>query len=155
MPPGVSFRANVGAVVIDSSGRVLALERADVRGAWQLPQGGLDEKEEPADAVLRELREETGIHSDALSLLDEHPEWLAYELPEELRSERLGRGQVQKWFLFRFEGEDRDIDLTDAETVEFRAWRWMRLSDLARETIGFRQPIYQKLVAGFARYLAS
>lgn len=149
----MTFRAGVGAVVIDADGRVLACERADVPGAWQLPQGGLDAGEEPRDAVLRELEEETSLRPSALSILDEHPEWLAYEHPPEHRRPTHGRGQVQKWFLLRFDGADGDIDVEHAATPEFRACRWMRLTELADETISYRQPVYRKLAERFADHL--
>ncbi len=149
-----TFRANVGIVLINGDGLVFACERADVLDAWQLPQGGLDSGEEPLAGALRELREETGIGGDAVAMVAEHPDWLAYELPPEYRRTKLGRGQVQKWFLFRFEGDPACIDLDEAETREFRAWRWMRLGELAEDTVPFRRPIYRRLAEDFAEHLA-
>lgn len=148
------FRAGVGAAVIDARGLVLACERSAPPGAWQLPQGGIDAGEEPDAAVLREVEEETGIAAHHLELLDQHPEWLAYELPPERRTHTTIRGQVHKWYLFRFTGEAGDIDLRRATSDEFRAFRWMRLSVLAEEAISFRRPVYRRLVEHFARYLA-
>ena len=121
---------------------------------WQLPQGGLDQGEEPLAAALREAEEETGIPAPKLTLLDEHPEWLSYELPEERRRQKHGRGQVQKWFLFRFDGEDRDIDLAHAGSDEFCNWRWQRLGELAVEVVVFKRPLYARLVERFGQHLA-
>ena len=142
----VYFRANVGIVVMNLSGLVLACERTDVAGAWQLPQGGLQQGEEPLDAAYRELEEETGIGRKMIELVDEYPEWLAYELPPGSRNLKKGRGQVQKWFLFRFRGQEKDIQ----PGHEFQSWKWMKLTDLAKETAPFRRPIYEKLARAFA-----
>lgn len=154
-----SFRANVGIVVIDARGRVLAFERADRPGAWQLPQGGIDIGEDPLAAAKRELREETGLKADEhTELLAEHPEWLAYELPRRFRRNRRTRGQVQKWFLLRLIADESNIAPAAAVPAggraEFRDWRWMALRTLARETIFFRRPIYAKLADAFAVHLA-
>ena len=148
-----TFRANVGIVVARADGRVLALERTDQPGRWQLPQGGLDVDEEPIDAALRELEEETGIPSDLVELRDEYPDWLAYELPPERRREKTGRGQVQRWFLFRFLGDDHAIDLTPpvGKRAEFAAFRWTGLSDLADEVWEVKQPIYRALAERWGR----
>jgi putative (di)nucleoside polyphosphate hydrolase len=151
---GVTFRAAVGAVIVGQRGRVLACERSKRPDAWQLPQGGIDEGEEPRDALFREVEEETSIPPEKLELLAEHPEWLAYELPPERRGGKHGRGQVQKWFLLRYTGQDGDIDLDRATSHEFRAWRWQSLAELAEEVVEFRRPIYRRLLADFGTHLA-
>lgn len=142
-----TFRANVGIVVVRADGRILALERSDTPGQWQLPQGGLDADEEPIDAAVRELREETGIGLGQAELLAEYPQWLAYELPPEHRRSRTGRGQVQRWFLLRFLGHDRDIDLAAGPggRPEFSAYRWVTFDELAEMVWEVRRPIYRAL----------
>jgi len=146
------FRANVGAIIINDSGLVLAFERLKIKGAWQLPQGGLCEGEETIDAVYREVKEETNIDSFDLQLLAEYPDWLAYELDKIRRTDKLGRGQVQKWFLFKFIGDESHINVVDVETQEFSRWKWMNFSDLIQEVIEFRRKIYQKLFQEFSKY---
>ena len=84
-------------VVLDEVGRVLVFERSDVLGAFQLPQGGMDDDEEPVDAMWRELEEETGLTGAHVAILGQVPEWLGYELPPSVRSKKVGRGQVHKW----------------------------------------------------------
>lgn len=151
MPRGQYFRASAGLVIINRAGLVLALERARIAGAWQLPQGGLEKGEEPQQAALREATEETGIRPDDLVLVDTYPEPLAYELPEEFRSEKTGRGQTGYWFLFRFVGDEKSIDV--AGGGEFDRWTWMPLSDLAAQAASFRRPIYRKLAEQFRQHL--
>ena len=145
--PGQFFRANAGAVICDSDGLILALERSDVPGAWQLPQGGLDTDEEPYDAVLREVAEETGLNVSELEALGHYPELLAYELPHEARSGKTGRGQVQYWFYF----------VTAQKTLnlgkEFRDHRWTEFSTLVELVVSFRQPLYRKLADHFAAHV--
>lgn len=152
--PNNVFRANVGIVVLNGEGKVLALERDDTPSAWQLPQGGLKKKETPLDAALRELQEETAIKPNRVQFIAEYPEWLAYELPQDKRSGKTGRGQVQKWFVFRFKGEDTEIDLDNSEEKEFQSWTWMPLRELAMRTVAFRRSIYNKLITEFAVHLS-
>lgn len=147
------FRANVGAVIINESGLVLAFERAKIKGAWQLPQGGMDKGEKTLDAVYREIKEETSINSSDLVFIAEYPEWLAYELDEVYRTPKLGRGQVQKWFLFKFIGAESAINLERAKSQEFSHWKWISFKDLISEVIAFRKPIYRKLMRRFAKNL--
>lgn len=145
-----TFRAGVGAVILNENGEVLALERKDIPGAWQLPQGGLNEDETPIEAVRREVEEETGIAPDQLEWLASGSRLLAYELPPECRSKRIGRGQVQYWFLFRFTGQEKNITLGDHK--EFRDWKWMSMEGLATKVVSFKQPVYQELVRDFKSY---
>ncbi len=137
------FRASVGAVIINNKGLVLALERSDNLGAWQFPQGGIDDQEEPLAAVIREVQEETGIDPAALQLLRQHPRLLSYELPPEWRSPKLGRGQTQRWFLFRYLVDDDAITLPCPG--EFRQWRWLHFQELLPLVADFRQEIYSEL----------
>ena len=141
------FRASVGAVVINGKGEALAFERRDVSGAWQLPQGGMEEGEEPIDAIMREIFEETGIKKEDLILIREHPDYLTYELPPEYRSEKTGRGQTQRWFLFRYAADESQIKLST--NGEFVAWEWMPLQELIKETVSFRKEVYRRVRAAF------
>jgi putative (di)nucleoside polyphosphate hydrolase len=141
------FRANAGAMVVDGQGRVLACDRADTADeAWQMPQGGIHRGEEPAEAVWRELAEETGLGAEHLELLAELPRWIAYELPQPWRSRKTGRGQVQKWFLFRVRG---DAPVVEPDGTEFRACRWMGPEELLRSVVEFRRPVYREVFEAF------
>jgi putative (di)nucleoside polyphosphate hydrolase len=143
------FRANVGIVLTDGKGKVLAFERVDIPGAWQFPQGGLDQGEEPSEAAIRELREETGLSRERVRPLAEHPDWLTYELPPEARSEKTGRGQAQKWLLFQFDGDVSEIDLDASDEKEFADVRWTTFESLLPIVPDFRKPIYERVMAVF------
>ncbi len=155
------YRANVGAALFDRQGRVFVARRADLPnaensiGAWQLPQGGIDDHEDPASAVLRELAEEIGTAQ--AEIIGEHPDWLTYDLPPTLIGRALGgryRGQRQRWYALRFTGVDTDIRLDQDPHPEFDAWRWALLSDIPALAVDFKRPIYQELARSFARFAA-
>jgi len=150
--PSQYFRAGAGAVIVDRRGLVLAIERSDTPGAWQLPQGGLKPSESPSQAVFREVEEETGISKRDLQVLDAYPEPLAYELPAGAWSKKTGRGQVGYWFLLRFEGTDDAVNV--ARSSESSAWKWMRFDRLVRSVVGFRKPVYRRLHERFKPHLA-
>jgi putative (di)nucleoside polyphosphate hydrolase len=148
--PAQYFRAGAGAVIMNAEGHVLAIERADIAGAWQLPQGGLDASEEPLDAAYREIAEETGIEKADLTFVRACSELLVYELPPDARLEKTGRGQVLYWFLFRFRGQRGQAT---ARNRESRGWRWMSFPRVIKGVTSFRKPMYKRLEQEFERYL--
>jgi putative (di)nucleoside polyphosphate hydrolase len=144
--PNQFFRAGAGAVIANARGQVLAFERAKFPGAWQFPQGGMDPGEEPDDTVAREVMEETGLARERLVLLDVHPELIVYELPPEYRTEKSGRGQVHRWYLFGLPAGEPVLP----SPGEFRAWRWASFDEVIRDALAFRQPVYRRLRERFA-----
>ena len=148
--PARYFRTGVGAVIADGRGRILALERSDFRGAWQLPQGGLEKGESPLDGALREVEEETGIKRRALKLVTQYPELLVYELPRKAQSRKSGMGQVQYWFFF--EVKKRAPKAKKPPSGEFRAARWVSFDRVVSGVASFRKPLYKKLRAHFATF---
>ncbi len=155
------YRPNVGAVLFNADGLVFVARRANFpnaegpAGGWQLPQGGIDDDEDPREAVLRELAEEIG--TDRAEIIGEHPDWLTYDLPPELLGVALKgkyRGQRQRWFALRFTGTDADIRLDADPHPEFDAWRWAKLAELTALAVPFKREIYAVLVESFARFAA-
>ncbi len=139
-----NFRAGVVAVVTNSRGEVLAFERSDVPGAWQLPQGGIDVGEAPADGAWRELGEETGLGPDDVEMTGEHPAWMAYEFPDHVRSAGKRLGQVQRWFFFSALSDDV---IPTPDGVEFVAWRWVDRAWLVEHVVGFRRDVYRAVLS--------
>jgi putative (di)nucleoside polyphosphate hydrolase len=145
---GQQFRAGVVIVVRHPDLRqIMAFERADVAGTWQLPQGGLEQGEDPITAAWRELKEETGLGEAEVVARVEFPEWVAYEWPDEVIREhgRDGRrrGQVQKWFLF--DALRPDITPTP-DGSEFVTWRWVDPSWMIANVVEWRRGAYQRVL---------
>lgn len=150
------YRRGVGIVLLDNAARVFVAQRIDTPGpAWQMPQGGIDADEDPRAAALRELEEEIGTAK--VSILAESRDWIRYDLPRDLAGKVWRgryRGQEQKWYAMRFEGEDRDIDIA-TEHPEFSAWRWAEFEELPSLIVEFKRPLYEAVVAEFRELIAA
>jgi putative (di)nucleoside polyphosphate hydrolase len=144
------YRPGVGIMLVNGKGRVLVAQRLDMPShAWQMPQGGIDKGEHPLDAAWREMREEIG--TDKAELAAESREWLSYDLPPDLADQIWKgrfRGQRQKWFAFRFQGKDRDIDI-ETDHPEFSAWKWAKMKKLPDLIVPFKRRLYAELVEEF------
>ncbi len=161
-PESLPWRPNVGIMVLNRAGLVWAgrriaatdTEMAGTEMLWQMPQGGIDKDEDPWPAALRELYEETGMRS--ISLIEEAPDWLHYELPRDLIGIALKgkyRGQKQKWYAVRFEGDDAEIAINpppDGHAPEFDAWEWKPMQDLPGLIVPFKRKVYEQVVGMFA-----
>ncbi|MBL9035595.1 MAG: RNA pyrophosphohydrolase [Rhodospirillaceae bacterium] len=145
------YRPGVGIVLLNQRDQVFVAQRIDNPGpAWQMPQGGIDKGEEPLAAAWREMKEEIG--TDRARYIGESKHWLQYDLPVELVPQIWKgryRGQKQKWFAFRFLGDDRDIDI-ETEHPEFSSWRWAELEEIPGLIVPFKRQLYEDLVAEFA-----
>ena len=158
------LRPNVGIALFNVSGKVFIGRRFRDDGPeiilpgleWQMPQGGIDADEDPRPAAVRELYEETGVTS--VKYLGETPDWMTYDFPPyDGPPHRLAvfRGQRQKWFAFRFTGDEREIGVTDwrnGQEPEFDAWRWEKLENIAALVVPFRREIYAAVAREFARF---
>lgn len=153
---GLPYRNSAGICLFNGEGLVLIAERRDRAGAWQMPQGGIQKGEDPALAVLREMKEEIG--TDKAEIIGKAPERLRYEFPDYLQY-RNGifrgkyRGQEQIWFALRFLGEDGEIDLSGAdepELPEFVRWKWAPLVETVSLIVDFKRPVYETVVRYFS-----
>ena len=152
MPSSLPYRPAVGVMLLNRQGLVFVGKRIDqtIEG-WQMPQGGIDKGEEPRQAVMRELKEETG--TDKARIIAEMPDWVTYDLPPHLVGIAFhGKygGQRQKWFAMRFTGKDADIDLT-AHEPEFSAFQWVSLSELPSLIVPFKRETYKAVIAAFQK----
>ena len=157
-----NYRPCVGVMLLNEQGLAFVGRRRskgshDVvspRHEWQMPQGGIDEGEEPLAAALRELYEETNVSS--VSLLAESSQWYSYDLPPEATKRWKGVycGQTQKWFALRFTGDESEIDIErpagGAHKPEFDAWRWERIALLPQLIVPFKRTVYEQVVRDFA-----
>jgi len=138
-------------MLLNKENRVFVAKRIDTDvEAWQMPQGGIDEGENPRDAALRELEEETGITN--ATIIAEYDDWLTYELPDDLYGKvwkgRYG-GQTMRWFVMRYHGNDDDINIA-TEHPEFSTWRWAEMEGLEDIIIPFKRNIYRTLTAYYS-----
>ena len=151
------YRPAAGIMLINRDGQVFVAQRLDSSlEAWQMPQGGLDEGEDPAEGALRELEEETGIRSELVEILARAPAELYYDLPDDLLGKIWKgryRGQNQHWFLARFLGRDEDVNIETAEP-EFRAWKWAEPSELPAMIVPFKKKLYEDVLEAFADWLS-
>ncbi len=148
------YRPCVGVMLVNHRRQAFVGKRIDTKEGdwWQMPQGGIDEGEDPAQAALRELNEETGLQPRHVSLIAQTREELLYDLPPELQGKLWGgryRGQRQRWFLARFTGRDSDFNLAAHDPAEFCDWRWVEPEQLPQLIIPFKAQVYQTILDEF------
>lgn len=151
------YRPCAGIMLVNRDGNVFAAQRLDNPGvdAWQMPQGGIDDGEDPREAALRELHEETGITPGKVHIIAQSKEEHLYDLPDELLG-RLWkgrfRGQRQWWFLMRFLGDDKDIDIA-TEHPEFSEWKWADPDSLPAMIVPFKKKLYRAVLKEFREFI--
>jgi len=143
-----SYRPNVAIIIVNKYGQVLWCKRKSDDG-WQFPQGGIDKKETPKEAILRETEEEVGLKREDLKIIYESKKWYRYEVPEERRpsyfiSKNKFLGQEQKWFLAELLSEDSNINLKSSNTIEFKKWNWVSYWYPLSSVIWFKKTVYRQ-----------
>ena len=150
------YRRGVGVMLLDPHKRIWVGRRIDNPiEAWQMPQGGLDDGEEPWATALRELEEETGIVPHLVERIAKCPERLRYDLPPELQGKLWGgkyKGQVQDWYLCNFLGHDSDVNIA-TDHPEFNEWKWVEPATLPELIVPFKRDLYRRLLKEFAEQL--
>ncbi len=156
------YRPCAGITLFNRAGLVFVGRRAggpehvDLTHVWQMPQGGIDDGEDPYQGALRELYEETNVRS--VEKLGEIAEWLTYDIPRDIVGEAWGgkyRGQRQKWFALRFTGDEQEINIASpagGHKPEFIAWRWAKIDEIADLMVPFKRQTYERVLEEFARF---
>lgn len=157
------YRPCVGLAVFNAEGRVFVgrrlggPEHVDATHSWQMPQGGIDDDEDPYEAALRELYEETNIRS--IRKLGEVEGWLKYDIPKDIAGEAWKgkyRGQKQKWYALRFTGDESEIDIATPgggdHKPEFVEWRWEQLQNTPELIVPFKRRVYDDVVKAFGGF---
>ncbi|TAH36133.1 MAG: RNA pyrophosphohydrolase [Alphaproteobacteria bacterium] len=150
------YRPGVGIMLLNKNREVFVGQRADkIADAWQMPQGGIDDGENPSDAVWRELREEVG--TGKADIIAESKDWLYYDLPSDLQKKLWGGkyiGQRQKWFAMRFTGVDADIKIDADAKPEFITWQWAQPNQLLDLIVPFKRDVYARVLQEFKNLLS-
>ena len=150
------YRPNVGMMIINQKKEVFVGKRIDhPSNFWQMPQGGIDAQEIPSIAALREMDEEVGIKKNKVDLLTESKDWYYYSIPSDLAKtlwKGKYKGQRQKWFLYKFKGTEKDINI-HTEHPEFSDYKWVTKDFLVPNIVHFKKKIYEKLLFEFKDYL--
>ena len=141
------LRLGVGIILLNKENKIFVGKRIDnPKKFWQMPQGGVDKNESFLQAAKRELNEETGIKS--IKLIKQIDDWYTYDLPKNLLGKIWKgkyRGQKQKWFIMKFQGSDKEINI-NTNNPEFLDWKWIKPSELPAVAVYFKVNIYKKLL---------
>ncbi len=140
------LRKGVGVVLLNKNNKIFVAKRIDnPNDFWQMPQGGIDKGENPSEAALRELKEETSIKN--VKFVKEIKDEITYYLPNYL----LGiiwkgkyKGQTQKWFIMRFLGKDDEVNLK-TKHPEFLEWKWVNVENITEKVVDFKRHVYEKI----------
>jgi len=142
------YRKCVGMMLLNDKNEIFIGKRIDNRvGGWQMPQGGIDDNEDPEQAVIRELQEEIG--TDKVEILTRTKNSHYYDLPEILVPKLWSgkyRGQQQVWFALRFLGNEADINLNYHHVAEFSEWKWANREEVVSLVVDFKRDLYREVM---------
>jgi len=148
-----NYRKGVGIIIVNADGQFFLGKRIGAE-AWQFPQGGIDEGETPSEALYRELHEETGLSENKVEVLAISKRWLVYHIPHVFqRSRKKYDGAMQKWFLLKLTGNNKDINLNAVDHAEFDAWKWGDEEMAIKSVIRFKRAVYQSILSEFSEVL--
>jgi len=151
------YRPNVGIILCNDEGRVFWAKRMGVN-AWQFPQGGINDDEDPETAMYRELWEETGLQQQHVQVLGRTRYWLRYQLPERYirkSSVPLCIGQKQIWFILRLLTHDSNVRFDHCPKPEFDCWRWVDFWEPLNDVVYFKRKVYQKAMTELGEILTT
>ena len=150
MEKNSAYRYGVGIMLINNKNKVFVGQRVkESSEAWQMPQGGIDEGENPDQALMREVLEEIG--TDNIEIIGVSSDWYQYDIPKQFAPLWWGGkyiGQKQKWYLAKFLGKDSEINI-NTEIPEFISWKWVDVEELPELIVSFKKKLYQDLVEEF------
>ena len=142
-----AFRPNVALLLLGRDGRLLVCERLKSAGAWQFPQGGINDDETPEQAMFRELKEEIGLTANDVEIVAVTRGWLRYRLPKRMirkHSHPICVGQKQKWYLLRMLSQDDAVIIDETDSPEFDGWRWVSYWYPLGQVVSFKREVYRK-----------
>ena len=147
------LRTGVGIAILNSENKIFVGKRQDNPfDKWQMPQGGINPNEPVLLAMKRELEEETSIKN--IEVLKEIKHWLEYEVPKELIGKIWDgryRGQKQKWFIVRFNGEENEININTLN-AEFIEWKWIDMNLLPSLIVDFKKHVYEAVLIELKKF---
>ncbi len=149
------YRSNVGIILCNARGHVFWAKRARVN-SWQFPQGGIENHENPEQAMYRELCEETGLKPEHVQILGRTRYWLKYRLPEKYirrNSHPLCIGQKQVWYLLKLVGQEADVILDLHKKPEFDDWQWIEYWEPLKSVVYFKRKVYRKAMMELGAFL--
>ena len=147
------YRKGVGIMLFNKESKIFVGKRLDNQSAWQMPQGGVDGNENVVETAQRELQEETGITS--IQIIKQSKKQYKYDLPESVRGriwKGKFKGQEQTWFLVKFLGEDREINLQQKQP-EFKDWKWVPIGELESLIVPFKKDLYREITEEFKSFI--
>ncbi|MFC0322329.1 RNA pyrophosphohydrolase [Gallibacterium melopsittaci] len=151
------YRPNVGIVICNQKGQVFWAKRYN-QNSWQFPQGGINPRETPEQAMYRELYEEVGLTQNDVKIIYSSKQWLRYKLPKRLirfDSRPVCIGQKQRWFLLQLTSPESKINVNTSVSPEFDGWRWVSFWYPVRQVVSFKRDVYRKVMKEFASVLFS
>ena len=145
------YRRCVGMMILNASNEILVGRRLDhPSGYWQMPQGGIDQNENPQEAVWREMMEEIGTNK--ADIFKVSTQWINYDIPQETLDKlpwgKKWIGQTQKWFIFKFKGQETDINV-HTKNPEFSEWKWAKINSIIDNIVPFKRHVYSKVLEEF------